>query len=314
MEINFHLPNFTELMKFNLVFSEMHRGANHYFREGVKIASLFGVFPPAIWNGGRFQYMQCDRNYVKQALAIFDARKMPLRFTFTNPMLEEKHLSDDFCNFIMKTADNGINEVIVVSELLEDYIRKNYPRYKITSSTCKRITTVEGLNAELAKDYNLVVADYDLNNDFAALEKVTDKGRCEILINAICDPRCKNRRKHYDCIGLMQIEFNEHLKKKPNKPQEFEFRNADYDKIKNCPCMTKGGFYQNKGNTSNLSVEDLYEKYVPMGFRHFKIEGRSSHFLNLMETYLYYMVKAECRDEARYALMIMLKEHGLMQF
>ena len=30
-----------------------------------------------------------------------------------------------------------INEVLINSELLEDYIRKNYPKFKIISSTTK---------------------------------------------------------------------------------------------------------------------------------------------------------------------------------
>ena len=69
----------------------------------------------------------------------FNSRGIPLRFTFTNPLIEEKHLSDKVCNDILKMADNGMNEVIVMSPILEQYIRENYPGYKITSSTCKQI-------------------------------------------------------------------------------------------------------------------------------------------------------------------------------
>ena len=43
-----------------------------------------------------------------------------------------------------------------------------------------------------------------------------------------------------------------------------------------------------------------------MGFENFKIEGRSSHMFNLIETYLYYMAKPECRDEARFTLLMTL--------
>ena len=67
------------------------------------------------------------KDFVKGVTNYFNSKGIPLRFTFTNPMLEKKHLSDKFCNAIMHYADNGMNEVIVASPLLEEYIRKNYP-------------------------------------------------------------------------------------------------------------------------------------------------------------------------------------------
>ena len=82
------------------------------------------------------------------------------------------------CNMVMALANNGLNEVIVNSPLLEDYIRKNYPKYKLTSSTCKRLDDGERLAAELEKDYHIVVVDYDLNNRFDILEKLPNKDTC----------------------------------------------------------------------------------------------------------------------------------------
>ena len=63
------------------------------------------------------------------------------------------------------------------------YIREKYPNYKVTSSTCKRITDLETLNDETAKKYDIVVMDYDFNNKFDILEKVQNKEKCEILVN-----------------------------------------------------------------------------------------------------------------------------------
>ena len=94
-----------------------------------------------------------------------------------------------------------MNGVIVVSPILEQYIREKYPKYKITSSTCKRITDINKLNEESDKDYDIVVLDYDFNNKFDLLEQVKNKEKCEILINACCQPNCPNRVKHYNDIG-----------------------------------------------------------------------------------------------------------------
>lgn len=104
----------------------------------------------------------------------------------------------------ISAAHNGMNGVILVSPLLEEYVRKTYPKMKITSSTCKQIRGVDGINAELQKDYDMVVLDYNMNNHFDELEKITDKSRCEILINAACEPNCPRRGAHYRHISENQ--------------------------------------------------------------------------------------------------------------
>lgn len=91
--------------------------------------------------------------------------------------------------------------MLVVSPILEAYIRKNYPGFTINSSTCKEIRGIEGVNEELKKDYGLVVLDYNLNNQFGELQKITDKSRCELLVNACCIPECPRRGEHYRTIA-----------------------------------------------------------------------------------------------------------------
>ena len=148
------------------MFAEMLKHRPDFFREGVEIASFYGVFPPCLWNGGRTQGGVCDKTFIKHVIKAVNDRGIPLRFTFTNPALEKKHLSDPFCNMVLNLANNGLNEAIVMSQLLEDYIRRHFPNYKLTSSTCKRITDPEALKAEMEKDYHIVVLDYDFNNKF----------------------------------------------------------------------------------------------------------------------------------------------------
>ena len=62
MRVRFHLPDFSGNFKLNLMFAEMLKHRPDLFREGVEIASFYGVFPPSIWNGGRTQGgMQCQQ-------------------------------------------------------------------------------------------------------------------------------------------------------------------------------------------------------------------------------------------------------------
>lgn len=315
MKARFHLPGFSKHYEFNIIFAQMLHDCPQYFREGVEIASVYGTFPPAIWNGGRFQYGKSDKDFIKTVIKNFNDRGIPLRFTFTNPMLEKKHLSDKFCNAIMHYADNGMNEVIVASPLLEEYIRKNYPNYKITSSTCKRITDPDKLYDEISKDYHIVVIDYDLNNKFDVLEKIQDKKKCELLVNACCNPGCKRRSDHYKAIGIEQLVYAEYLKS--GSKEDFDFTaDPKFDKyvdqsLIECPCMSRTVF-QIKDLSTHISPEAIWEKYIPMGFEQFKIEGRSIELLNLVEHYMYYMAKPELRDEARLLFLVQLVRQGII--
>ena len=55
MRVRFHLPDFSGNFKLNYLFAEMPKHRPDFFREGVEIASFYGVFPPCLWNGGRTQ-------------------------------------------------------------------------------------------------------------------------------------------------------------------------------------------------------------------------------------------------------------------
>lgn len=312
MSIKFHLPDFAVHYRFNRVFLAMMKNCPEYFYDDIEIGSIYGTFPQSLWNGGRLMAGICDRSYVRTVVKTFNDMGIPLRFTFSNPVITEHDLKDDFCNFILRTAHNGMNGVIVVSPILEQYIRENYPKYKITSSTCKRITDINKLNEESDKDYDIVVLDYDFNNKFDLLEQVKNKEKCEILINACCQPNCPNRVKHYHDIGRTQKALCEHIRKKPNKP----FRASDYgiddEYIQKCPYMYYDAVDVRQHST-HITSEDIYNKYVPMGFRQFKIEGRTANIFNLMEYYLYYMVKPEYKDKARLALCMNLNNINVLE-
>lgn len=311
MRVRFHLPDFAGRFKLNLLFADMLKNHPEFFREGVEIASFYGVFPPSVWNGGRTQGGVCERPFVKQVIKAFNDRGIPLRFTFTNPALEKKHLSDKFCNMVLNLADNGVNEAIVMSPLLEEYIRRNFPNYKLTSSTCKRITNPAKLMKELEKDYSIVVVDYDFNNNFEVLEKLPRKADCELLVNACCEPNCPRRSAHYYSIGEQQIAYNEHIKKYPNLP--FNADKYDPQHFRDCP-YSQRGIFEIRSLRTHISPDDIWEKYAPMGFEQFKIEGRTAGHLNIIETYMYYMAKPEFRDEARFTLLKAMENTKALNF
>lgn len=303
MEINFHIPDFGSNFRVNMILINTIKSHPEYFHEGIKIASVFGTFPGSVWNGGRYLGGTAEDMLIKELIKVFNDSGIPLRFTFTNPLITKEHLGDGYCNKILRYANNGFNEVIVFSPVLEEYIRENYPKFPITSSTCKQIEDMDSVIDELKKDYKYVVLDYNWNNRFDELEKIPPeyRGKCEILVNACCEPHCKRRGEHYRCIGEQQIKAWEYgknmLNKKRYEPEAFE-----------CKHMQRG-VYDIMELETVVSPEDMINKYVPMGFKHFKIEGRTAEDIKLLETYVLYMTKPEQRDRARYEMLTRLTKN-----
>jgi len=153
--------------------------------------------------------------------------------------------------------------------------------------------------------------DYDFNNKFDILEKLPRKEDCELLVNACCEPGCKRRAAHYRSIGEQQIAYCSHIKKYANLP--FDAAKYDPEGFRDCP-FSQRGIFEIRNLRTHISPDDIWEKYVPMGFSQFKIEGRTASKLNVLETYMYYMVKPECRDEARFRLLKSLENSGALTF
>lgn len=295
--VKFHLPGLRYNFPLNMLWISLLETHPEYFREGVEIASFFGTFPFSMWNGGRLiMNDQCDSAFVNGVVKAINSKGIPIRYTFTNPLVEETDLEDPFCNFCMDAANNGMNEVLVVSPLLEKYLRNKYPNYAYNSSTCKELKDIEQLNAELDKDYKYVVLDYNLNGQWDVIDKLHNKDKIEVLVNAVCEPNCKRRGDHYAYVGRNQkiIKMNQSLPKDKQIPVE--------------PWYCKYGEHNCVHTIQNYSTvitpDEIWEKYVPAGINNFKIEGRTAYLFSLVETYCFYMIKPEHQGEVR---LLMIK-------
>lgn len=305
MEVKFHLPGLRYNYPLNMLFLSLLKSYPYYFREGVTIASFFGEFPTSLWNGGRpSKNDQCDAGFIQGVIKNINSQGIPVRYTYTNPLLTEYDLEDPYCNFCMKAADNGMNEVMVFSPILEDYIRKNYPSFKINSSTCKEIKDFDKLNEELDKDYHMVVLDYNLNNRFDLLEKIQKKEKVEVLVNTLCTPNCPRRGEHYENIAKNQRIILKNRNLPEDKKIPFVPWYCEYGEMNN--------LHKIKGYSTFISADDIWEKYLPMGFNNFKIEGRTANLFSLIETYCYYMIKPEYEGEVRLLLIKNLENNNVI--
>ncbi len=284
-EVYWHLPGFCVNFYLNQIIINLLKENPDKFREGYKIGSVYGTFPGAIWNGGRAVLGSMSKDNMKAIIDTYERMNVPVRFTWTNSLIEEKHCYDTYCNLIMELANTGHNHVLCNSEALEKYLRKEYPDFKYISSTTKRLTNATDFKAELLKDYFMVVLDYDLNHDNEVLLAVKDKAdRVEILVDEICFPNCQKRKAHYAAESKQQLEFDK------GKP-------FDCPNIKTRPsfkeCMKRPSFINN---------EEL-EKYIEMGFKNFKLVGRGLPEDLVIDSYIYFLIKEKYRDEIREKLI-----------
>lgn len=280
-EIYWHLPGLCYCRLLNHALFNLMQQYPDKFRDGYKIGSVYGTIPGAIWNGGRSVFGISPKSDIEKVVKSYNDRGIPARFTWTNSLLEEKHVHDTYCNLIMQVADNGMNQVLVNRDCLEEYLRREYPGYKVISSTTKRMTDLEGIKKELEKDYYLVVLDYDLNHDEKTLTSLEPYAhKIEILVNEICYPGCPKRAEHYRDESKAQLEYDIVSKFDcPNKatPRVFE------------ECMKRPAFL------SNEQITD----YVKRGYVNFKIVGRGLPQDFVKDSYLYFLVKDSEREFIR---------------
>lgn len=276
-KVYWHLPGFCYFRNLNMITIELMNKYPECFNDGYCVGSVYGTFPGAVWNGGRAVLGLTLKNDIEKILKAYNALNIPVRFTWTNSLLEEKHVYDTYCNLIMRLADNGMNQVLVNTPVLENYLRENYPNFKYISSTTKRLKTLEEIRAELDKDYFMVVLDYDLNHNEEVLKSLEPCAeRVEILVDEVCFPGCPRRKDHYADESRKQLEFE--------AAAPFE-----------CQNKYKPSFEECKKRPQFISDEQMKD-YIDRGFVNFKIVGRGLPAQMVEESYLYYLVKPEKRE------------------
>lgn len=240
-----------------------------------EVGAIYDSIPYCLWNGGRIflKYPQATQEDLEDINYIFAQEfHKPIRLIFTNGYIQEKHLKDTFCNLVTDYFHNENNEVVVNSPLLEQYLRENYPKYKIISSTTKCMKNWDLVHEELAKDYYQVCLDYNLNHNLKQLKNFSEKEKekTEFLINAICNPGCPHRAEHYKLNSIATLNYNQFFRIECSLPTN-----------------TLGT------NTTHISPEEIETIYAPLGFKNYKIEGRTLCDLEVLCNYVKFMIKPE---------------------
>ena len=286
----YHLPGLFEFYELYCRFLPLFRTHRECFYDWCEIGSLYGAPEDCLWGGGRVGEGDCDP---RKVLALTRQYGVSARLTFSNSLLRREHLSDPKCNALCRMFEESKdpqNGVIVHSERLLDYLKETYPQLYFVSSTTKVLTDFRDLRQELAReDFRYVVPDFRLNKAFDKLDTLPEeqKKKVEFLCNECCFFGCQERRACYEAVSWKNLGMNgpEHRCAAPDAAGGYRFSKA----------MENPGF---------ISVEDIRNRYLPMGFSQFKIEGRGLGSALVLEFLLYYMTKPEHQLRVREAIYL----------
>lgn len=280
----YHLPGLFEFYELYQVFLPLYRQHRDWFYDWCEIGSIYGAPADCLWGGGRAGF---GEQGPREVLALMQEYGISARLTFSNSLLREEHLTDKKCNALCALFEqNGAvqNGVIIHSDLLLKYIKKTYPGLYFVSSTTKVLTDFRECHKEIQReDFRYVVPDFRLNKALDQWNTLSqaEKDKVEFLCNECCWPGCRDRKRCYEIVSRKNLrEDVEHACQAPNATEGYRFSKA-------------------MKNPAFISIDNIRTIYLPRGFSHFKIEGRSLGSALILEFLLYYMTKPEHQLEAR---------------
>ena len=283
----YHLPGLFEFYDLYRAFLPLYRQHRDWFYPWCDIGSLYGAPADCLWGGGR---VGDGEDRPREVAALLAEYGVSARLTFSNSLLREEHLSDPRCNALCEVfAQSGVETgAILTSDLLLSYLREKYPAFYFVSSTTKVLTDFAQLEQELRREaFRSVVPDFRLNKDFARLNALPDalKQKVEFLCNECCHPECRQRRACYEAVSRQSLGM---------------------DAAHTCPWAGEGGYRFSAAmeRPTFIGVDDIQNVYLPAGFRHFKIEGRSLGSAVVLEFLLYYLTRPEHHLKVREAIYL----------
>ena len=286
----YHLPGLFEFYELYRVFLPLFRQHREYFYDWCEIGSIYGAPGDCLWGGGRVGYGDCAP---RDVLRLTREYGVSARLTFSNSLLREEHLSDRKCNELCRLfaeAGGPANGVIVHSDLLLHYLEKRYPGLYFVSSTTKVLTEFQQLRQELEREeFRYVVPDFRLNNHLSQLAALSpaQKSKVEFLCNEGCWFGCTQRKRCYETVSRKNLG----------------------EDCPDFPCCAPGGrqgyrFSQAMRSPGFIGIDRISSVYLPMGFSHFKLEGRGLGSALILEFLLYYMTKPQYQLPVREAIYL----------
>lgn len=282
-KINFSIPGLFLLNKLNVTLVEILRKKPFVLNDDVVIGSVYGCFPCS-WNGGRGEvWGDFSFDEFENLVRFFNENNIQIRLTLTNQFLKEEDTFDYVGNSLCKIIDKyKINAVNVRSPILWEYLDRTYPQLQKIVSTTLRVSDVNKINEITEK--NLLVPDYSIVNNFKILSQLKNVHNIELLCAEPCHVNCQYRHLHQANSDAVQRYLT---------GQRFECPYGEYRKT----------LKELMDHPNYISLDKMRKEYKEIGINQFKISGRQSDPMTVIEHYVNYLIKPEYKDEVRIDLL-----------
>ena len=209
----------------------------------------------------------CSNLNKEMAKQLYQEKLSKIERGYKQPVLPERIIVaiSDYCN--------------IPADIRDAYLNLNY-KLSRTEEVAKVCVTGHGqlITSKERSEFKIYLGEY--NCYFVSTESQKDK--VEFLCNECCRFGCKDRKRCYEDVSRKNLGEDglEHRCTAPHADEGYRFSKA----------MTNPGF---------ISIEDIQNIYLPMGFTNFKIEGRGLGSALVLEFLLYYMTKPEYQIHVR---------------
>lgn len=278
--IKFALPGMYEHYKVLIPLCSLIKIHPEYFYDNIEIGAVFGNFQFSCWDGGRIffidDYKHATREDIERLKYIYNQElNIPIRLIFTSVITDKTICNSFFDNMVAHLCEDPMNEIVVASGILEEYLRATYPQYSFISSTTKCIKNPNEAKEELLNpNFKMSCIDYNLNKNKEFLDSIPmdKRNKVEFLVNAICPPGCPSRKLHYKLNSQFNFSYG-----------------ASYN-VGVCGIQKNHLYPWNYKN--NFTFNEIIE-YHKNGFENFKLEGRTFDDKTTILTVVPYLVKPE---------------------
>lgn len=293
--INYYCPDIIVGYKFYPNLMKLKRDYPELFYDDVHVKKVYGNFPNVTWNGGSMFTgpFVSEIAEMKSFLDIYKELDIKLQFTMTNSLVDEKDCYDRYGNLILTLLSedySDISEILVASPILENFIRANYPKLKISRSIVD--TPVDYNYKEALNHYENIVIPIRHTYDFDFFSQFSDeeKKRVEILCSDPCPIDCPRIYEHYREYARGNLFLGSR-----------DFCTNPLVNCTNDDCGTLRRYDSENGVL--VPYNKIIKDYVPRGFSEFKLSGRGS-VPNVICNVVSYMIKPRYQVNAIKDLII----------
>ncbi|RLA33523.1 MAG: hypothetical protein DRR11_05330 [Gammaproteobacteria bacterium] len=179
-----------------------------------EIESLFGFVEPSTLYGGRaFKKRELSDRDVLQ----LNNAGIGLRIPMSNHKVEAEEYEQSL-PLLEKYHRDG-NSIITTNDDLAQWIRRDFPNYKLDASVIKNINTYRKINKAL-QIYDSVVLPMHSNEDFNFLQGIEAKDQIILFANAGCALTCPSHLCYPSVSKLNKFKGGEFRCSQPLKKRE----------------------------------------------------------------------------------------------